>query len=290
MNKIKEDPIAKVRDIIYSTKERYYEEDWGSLMQVTESCQSKDDQAVLAEYIKSHTENWPEEIKNPHYNWGQEMRGHSHLKDLCPDTSTWALTKGSYPGERREVWAMPDMHVVWIPPGEFLMGASPDDEEATSSEKPQTHQVIQNGFWMAETPVTQAQYVLVTNSSPSAFSTPTSVEMNKEMCKERPVETVSFHDSEDFCNKMAGSWRIPNEAEWEYACRAGSTGSRPPYLNEDGQVIQVNRENVGDIAWFSDNSENSSQPVRMKKPNLWGLYDMLGNVWEWCSQVKKGEG
>ena len=183
MNKIKEDPIAKVRDIIYSTKERYYEEDWGSLMQVTESCQSKDDQAVLAEYIKSHTENWPEEIKNPHYNWGQEMRGHSHLKDLCPDTSTWALTKGSYPGERREVWAMPDMHVVWIPPGEFLMGASPDDEEATSSEKPQTHQVIQHGFWMAETPVTQAQYEQVTGSSPSSFSTPTSVGMYKKNCK-----------------------------------------------------------------------------------------------------------
>ncbi len=139
-------------------------------------------------------------------------------------------------------------------------------------------------FWLAKFPVTQALYFEVLQTSPSTFQG-----------SHRPVETVSWMDAVTFCNALsaqsgyapcykpdpasesihfdatANGFRLPTEAEWEYACKAGTTGIRYGELDE--------------IAWYKGNSEANTQDVGMKAPNGFGLYDMLGNVWEWCSDI-----
>lgn len=139
-------------------------------------------------------------------------------------------------------------------------------------------------FLLAKYPVTQQLYLSITGKSPSTFKGDL-----------KPVETVSFIDAVNFCNLLSQSqsleecysfrgneaeiaynpksngYRLPFEAEWEYACRAGNV--KPRYGNID------------EIAWYKNNSDGESHDVGQKEPNQWGLYDMLGNVWEWCWDV-----
>jgi formylglycine-generating enzyme required for sulfatase activity len=151
----------------------------------------------------------------------------------------------------------------WIPPGEFLMG-SPDSEDGRDGDEGPRHRVrITRGFWMFDTPCTQALREAVMGSRPSQFRDP-----------ERPVEQVSWEDSQEFVSQLNGlldgaGFALPSEAQWEYACRAGTETARY-------------RENLDEIAWYWENSEKQTHPVGGKAPNGWGLYDMLGNVWEWC--------
>lgn len=145
---------------------------------------------------------------------------------------------------------------VLIPPGRFLMGASPDDTEAFSDERPQRDITIAQAFYLAETPTTQAQWRAITGTSPSHFRG-----------DDRPVESVSWRAVSEAAEKIGA--RLPTEAEWEYAARAGTTGSR--YGNLD------------DVAWHSGNSDEETHAVRQKKPNGFGLFDTLGNVWEMTS-------
>lgn len=145
------------------------------------------------------------------------------------------------------------LDLVYCPPGTFLMGSADGDDD----EKP-THRVrITKGFWLGKTEVTQKQWQSVMRNDPSHFKG-----------EDLPVESVSWHDCQEFCRKVGQGLRLPTEAEWEYACRAGTTGD---YAGE-----------IGDMAWYSDNSGEKTHPVGSKQPNLWGLYDMHGNVWEWC--------
>ena len=158
----------------------------------------------------------------------------------------------------------------WVFPGTFTMGSSPDDPDASLREIPPHTVVLTSGFWMCDHEVTQAEYAAVMRTSPSEFKG-----------ADRPVETVSWYDAVAYCQKLterevkAGripshyQYRLPTEAEWEYACRAGTTG--PRYGELDG------------IAWWSGNSVEQTHPVKRKQPNAWGLYDMLGNVDEWCA-------
>jgi len=151
-----------------------------------------------------------------------------------------------------------------IPAGEFDMGCSPNDREcggAIDNERPRHHVRISKGFEIGRYEVTQAMWESIMGSNPSHFKG-----------ADRPVDTVSWVDTQKFLRRLNARndgyhYRLPTEAEWEYAARAGSTTAH------DGSLDT--------IAWYHGNSNRQTHPVGQKQPNAWGLYDVEGNVWEW---------
>jgi formylglycine-generating enzyme required for sulfatase activity len=160
------------------------------------------------------------------------------------------------------------MKFVLIAAGSFTMGS-----ERRLTEKPALPVTINESFYMGRYQVTQAEWRVVMGSSPSKFEG-----------DDLPVETVSWDDVQQFLHKFNAitdgcTYRLPTEAEWEYACRADSTAE---YCFGD------NKDELGQYAWYEGNSENSTHRVGEKDPNVWGLYDMHGNVWEWCQDTYQG--
>jgi formylglycine-generating enzyme required for sulfatase activity len=165
------------------------------------------------------------------------------------------------------------MKLAWIPPGSFLMG-SPASEAERSADEAQHRVTLTKGFFMGVYPVTQAQWRAVMGDNPSRFEG-----------DDRPVEMVSWEDCQKFCRKLAAqegkACRLPSEAEWEYACRAGTT--TPFSFGETISTDQVNYD--GNYPYGKGRKGKCRQettPVGTFPANAWGLCDMHGNVWEWC--------
>lgn len=191
------------------------------------------------------------------------------------DVPTWAWASESG-RDTFGLWAAFEFagvrqYLRWIPPGRFWMG-SPEDEEGRWNDEGPRHEVqITQGFWLFDTPCTQALWRAVMGDNPSHFQ--------KSDWRARPVEQVSWEDSQRFIARLNAqlpelALALPTEAEWEYACRAGTTTAR--YADD-----------LEAIAWHRENSDRETKPVRGRQPNGWGLYDMLGNVDEWCHDGRR---
>jgi formylglycine-generating enzyme required for sulfatase activity len=174
------------------------------------------------------------------------------------------------------------VQLVAVPSGDFLMGS----ENHLFSEAP-VHPVGVRSFLLGKYPVTQEQWQAVMGVNPSAFRD----------SLDRPVDSVSWDQAAEFCRRLSAQSghpvRLPSEAEWECACRAGTAGEFffgpwGPFW-DDSQVPRVVRQALLDYAWFDLNSGDQTHPVGLKRPNPWGLHDMIGNVWEWCADVWHGD-
>ena len=153
------------------------------------------------------------------------------------------------------------MVLIYVEAGSFMMGAANGDDD----ERPVHNVTLAKGFWMGKYEVTQAQWKSVLMCNPSHFKG-----------NDLPVESISWNDCQEFINRVnamlgKGAVRLPTEAEWEYACRAGTA-------DDFGGT-----ENMQDVGWCEANSGGKTHPVGQKKANGWGFHDMHGNVWEWCS-------
>jgi formylglycine-generating enzyme required for sulfatase activity len=173
--------------------------------------------------------------------------------------------------------AMSRTNMVFVSPGTFTMGSPTNEVDRYYDEGPQMTVTLSQGFWMAIFPVTQQEYQSVMTNNPSHFTGDPNL----------PVEQVTWSNATNYCANLtrrelasgqipAGlAYRLPTEAEWEYACRAGT--STRFYYGDD-----IGYGSLASQVWYLNNSSSHTQPVGQKPPNPWGLYDICGNVWEWC--------
>ncbi len=263
------------------------------LDQLQDSASQEDFQLLLA-YVEEHLlQSWPVGWQLPNANWSKSSAGHSLLRPLCKPFSS-----------------LPAMKAVWCPPATFQVGAKKDDPFADEEERPRQWVTLTRPFWMQTTLVTQEQWEALAGYNPTLMT----------VAPDLPIDSVNWLDAVVFCNALsqveglepaytitpstkelplypmqqehygyseiqvewngweAKGYRLPFEVEWEWAARAGAIDST---YSEDSEAK--------DIAWTNKNADEQIHPVAQLKPNAWGLYDMLGNLWEWCSDTTEEE-
>jgi formylglycine-generating enzyme required for sulfatase activity len=183
-----------------------------------------------------------------------------------PSIETQAIPLPTTTSSTRREWKDPTtgMEFVWVEGGTYQMGCGSGGCVPNASPE---HEVTVNGFWIGKYSVTQGQWQKVMGNNPSAF----------KKGNNYPVETVSWNDAKEFIQKLnskGGTFRLPTEAEWEYAARSG--GKPEKYAGGS---------DVDSVAWYNGNSGKSTHPVGTKAPNGLGIYDMSGNVWQWCEDT-----
>jgi formylglycine-generating enzyme required for sulfatase activity len=167
-----------------------------------------------------------------------------------------AAAQDKKPAPKTKVNPKDGLTYVWVEAGTFQMGCSMGDTNCSADENPAHQVTLTKGFWIGQMPVTQSAYKKVAGSNPSNFQG-----------DQLPVEKMNWADANKFCQNV--DMRLPTEAEWEYAARGGVAG--PRYGDPDA------------IAWYTGNAMEKTHEVGQKQPNAYGLYDMLGNVWEWVA-------
>jgi len=181
------------------------------------------------------------------------------------DVAAYAKEHGLEPAMSLDLGKGVKLELVLIPAGKFMMGC-PETEKDRQPIETQHEVTISKPFYMGKYEVTQEQYEAITGTNPSTSKG-----------AKNPVEIVSWDDAQEFCKKVSAKTgktvRLPTEAEWEFACRAGTTTT---YYTGDTEA------DLNLAAWYNHNSNGTTHPVGQKEPNAWGLYDMHGNVFEWC--------
>ena len=189
----------------------------------------------------------------------------SQSKPTKGGTVKCVATKASYSNGTLTVNGI-KYNMVWVDGGTFRMGATSEQGSEISDEKP-VHSVTLSGYYIGKTEVTQALWKAVMGINPSRFKG-----------DYLPVENVSWDDCQEFIrklNSMTGqNFRLPTEAEWEFACRGGNNSRGYKYSGSNY---------IDNVAWYDGNSGKKTHPVATKSPNELGIYDMSGNVWEWCA-------
>lgn len=164
-----------------------------------------------------------------------------------------------------------DIEMVYVEGGTFMMGATDSDSEAWRIEKP-AHRVTLSGYYIGKYPVTQKQWIEIMGSNPS-----------ESEGDNLPVGNVSWNDAQEFICKLNArtgkNYRLPTEAEWEFAARGGNSSCGYKYSGSD---------NPDAVAWYDENSDSKTHEVGLKSPNELGIYDMSGNIWEWCQDFFDG--
>lgn len=189
----------------------------------------------------------------------------SQSKPTKGGTVKRVATKASYSNGTLTVNGI-KYNMVWVDGGTFRMGATSEQGSEISDEKP-VHSVTLSGYYIGKTEVTQALWQAVMGSNPSYFEG-----------DDLPVEQVSWDDCQEFIRKLNSltgqNLRLPTEAEWEFACRGGNNSRGYKYSGSNY---------IDNVAWYDGNSGDKTHPVATKSPNELGIYDMSGNVWEWCA-------